>query len=47
MKKILKMPLMIILVPLDYIGWNLFFSGNDRRLTLRDSIKDCWRELMG
>jgi len=41
MKKLILSPIMIILVPLDYIGWNLFMGSID----LKDSIRECWEVL--
>jgi len=41
MKKILLSPLMLIMVPLDYIGWNLFMG----RISLKESIEECWESL--
>lgn len=45
--KYLKAPMMLILFPLDYIGWNLIISGSNEKLTVKESWNDCWSELMG
>jgi len=46
-KNIIKSPLMLILFPLDYIGWNLINSAEHGRVTMKDSWNECWKELSG
>lgn len=36
---------MFIIVPMDYIGWNLFYGKKYRKMILTDIIKNSWRNL--
>ena len=36
---------MFIIVPMDYIGWNLFYGKRYGKETLTDTIKSNWRNL--
>lgn len=47
MFKISRFLIMLIIVPLDYIGWNLIFGHTHGKITLKEVITDNWKEILG